>query len=171
MARRSTRHVYNPPAPPSAAEIRNRDIGAARATVACTKDGMDWFGKVYGIYATRDRAKAELDKWAAAFAQNPARELEWSVGTFENAATLKVAETIIYHHERGVSSHEILQELQEEIRRASRRGLSRSTSPTSNLMEDAMREANVKFAEQLASHLNHVEQAQLLLAGVEMGIA
>jgi hypothetical protein len=165
-----TRQTYVPPAPPSAADIREKEIASARTTLQLTnRSDMDFYKGYMGMERTRDQLKAKLAKWAEEFAKDPAYAMSWSVDTFGAAGELKVIAEILYHHDRGVSDQNILATLQDEARRSL--GLSRSTSPTSNLMEDATRIAYAKYADNLESHLRHIERAASLIAGVEAGIA
>jgi hypothetical protein len=166
---RTPRQTYTP-APPSAAEIREKAIASARTTLQLTnRSDMDFYTGYMGLERTRDQLKTKLAKWAEEFAKDPADALGWSVDTFGAAAQLKVIAEILYHHDRGVSDQNILATLQVDARRVP--ALSRSTSPTSNLMEDATRIAYAKYAESLESHLRHIERAASLIAGVEAGIA
>lgn len=163
MARRSTSRAYVLPPPPSKEERRARTVENARDRLAHPENVYLHPDCRWGAHQARAQAKEMLAKWRESFAENPSYALEWSTDVFEIAAELKVLEMMIYHHERDVSDRDILAYLEEELKRSSRWGLKRSTSPTSNLMEDALRIAHAKHAEVLRSSIEHHDEAVAVL--------
>ncbi|MDE2426299.1 MAG: hypothetical protein KGO96_10385 [Elusimicrobia bacterium] len=135
-----------------------------------SNSGKGW--RSLGFYGQRDRLKADLDKFAAKFAESPLYALEWSTPVIEAAAEYTVICGMIAAHERGVSIEDILSTVENEARRkVEYSSLSRSTSPMSNLCEDAERIAYCKIAKQLRSWCDAYSRAKGNLWAYGEGLA
>jgi hypothetical protein len=98
----------------------------------------------------RKFAREELDKFAANMAKNPAYALEWSGGAFTAAGDYEVCSWILaaVDENAGVGLEKIIKQLERDVLRAARYP-SRSTSPTSNLMEQEIARAKAELLETL----------------------
>lgn len=81
----------------------------------------------------RANAKARLDEFAAKFAKDPLRSLEWSLDVFEAAATYNVAGNAIAALGRDAPGVSGVRQRATENAMHGARWPRRSTSPTSNL--------------------------------------
>lgn len=102
----------------------------------------------YSISRARKVAEESITKFAGEIVKNPSYALSWSFDQFRNAARVEVAARFQSLVEGGYDSQVIKDEV---IRNAVRAASSnnRSTSATSNLMEDELRVAWVELAREL----------------------
>jgi hypothetical protein len=131
----------------------------------------DWFAQDghLSIYKTRDQLKEKLDAWAARFAADPAYALSWGTENCQNATDYKIVSEIIAYHEAGHDDQDICRYIEAEAqRKVNGERLSVSSSPMSNLMEQALRVSLVKFAREMRAWLDHrVAAAGTLYADAE----
>lgn len=118
---------------------------------------------------TTEALKASLARWGERFAADPPDALSWGDDTFRDAARLNVARWMQYllcsDHAKslsdaGVVAH-IERRLRDEVLQRSRE-VSRSTSPTSNLMDDERRAAFARVYERLVNSENVLDKAHAM---------
>jgi hypothetical protein len=133
-------------------------------------DRCDWFspnGIFQSIYKTRDRLKAELDKFQERFAENPVYALENSIRMFEVAAEYEVVCRMIHQYSQCSDAERVCKHLEEQASRlACSDRLEVSSSPSHNLMEAAKRIATTKYARDMRDWLNIRAQAMGDLYGL-----
>jgi hypothetical protein len=95
--------------------------------------------------ATLEEHKAMTTKLATEFLHNPSYALTWGLTYFEHAANYNVAKWIVTMFEDGQSIADIGAEATRQALQSAG-SVNRSTSPTSNLMEDYQRAAWVRVA-------------------------
>jgi hypothetical protein len=123
---------------------------------------FNWFSPdgYRSIYRTRDQLKVKLDEWVAQFARDPVYALKYGTENCQNAADFQVASQIIAYYEAGLNPRDICHDFEEEARRAVESdNLNQSTSPMSNLMEQARRIALGKFSRDMRSWLQNQDDA------------
>lgn len=150
----------------NAEKVRKEDQAAKKAeleTVAATRGEFDAFaatafadldrseeeGKLAyvasSILSQRKTATAAIAKFAAEVVESPSYALSWSINQFKYAAQLEVGHRVQRWIEAGVTYTNIKNEvIRQAMQLAS--NSSRSTSPTSNLMDDELRVAYVEIA-------------------------
>lgn len=138
---------------------------AARAVVSASRgDFVEFSKKAYGTTLDGDEAKlahaayvslnqkASAEKQIAKFATevvaNPSYALSWSLDQFKHAARIEIANRFQEMVEAGHSLEVIKAEVIKQAMQLASTS-SRSTSPTSNLMEDERRVAWVNLAREL----------------------
>ncbi len=86
--------------------------------------------------ATRSlkRAQSELAEWTEKLAKDPSYALDWGMTAFKAAADIKVLSMVAYYFSMGLDVSDIRTEFDKEVYRGASFPC-RSTSPTSNLME------------------------------------
>jgi hypothetical protein len=107
--------------------------------------------------------RAETDRWAEKFKKEPAYALEWASNIFQQSAELELYEKVrgwLLNEELRPTLHTVFRELERELRNRSKQSSYRSTSPTSNCVDDARR---IAVAEMLDG-LNSFDIRRLLMA-------
>jgi hypothetical protein len=133
----------------------------------------NWFRPegMFSVYRTRDKLKDRLDEFAARFAQDPSHALEWGTSTFEAAAEYRVVREIIAGLEVGHSPRQVCENPDDEAARETRHEtLSRSSSPTSDLMDQARRIALRKYAREVRAYVDALAEAEGVLYGAAEGL-
>jgi hypothetical protein len=125
------------------------DFEAFAATAFAKLDRSEEEGKLAyvasSILRQRKTATAAIAKFAVDVVENPSYALSWSINQFKYAAQLDVGHRVQRWIESGVEFSVIKNEI---IRKAMQlaSNSSRSTSATSNLMDDELRVAYVELA-------------------------
>lgn len=78
---------------------------------------------------------AKLEKFAEAFAKDPAHALSWGTDTFKTAAELKIYKQIVAALEDGTATLDNIRDTMMDRVLHKSRYPAQSTSPTSNLIE------------------------------------
>lgn len=125
------------------------EFEAFAATAFADLDRSDEEGKLAyvasSILSQRKTATAAIAKFAAEVVESPSYALSWSINQFKYAAQLEVGHRVQRWIEAGVTYTNIKNEvIRQAMQLAS--NSSRSTSPTSNLMDDELRVAYVEIA-------------------------
>jgi len=94
----------------------------------------------------------DLCKWQANFIENPSYALEWSQGTFENAARHKVTKLTLNALSEGHSLEKIINDLKRVVFRDSKSPV-RSTSPAHNLIKQELLAAYADMLEIVEPYL------------------
>jgi len=106
----------------------------------------------------RDRAKKELDDFAAKLASDPIYALGWAEGAYDAAGTYHVLAEVIAAFEEGCSAKDALASVTREALRGAR-WPERSTSVTSNRLSQAKTAAYANAIERL-EHLAKLEAGE-----------
>ena len=97
--------------------------------------------------------QARIAKFAVEVQENPAHAMTWAMDTFSAAAEIKVQTEVINTLKDGCSLAAAIEHCNQRVLWGARNP-ARSTSVTSNLLEQEMVVAYAKTAEQLARYSN-----------------
>lgn len=118
-------------------------------SVASIEDGK-FFGRMlsraYGDIEDLAKTKKRFDE---KFEFGPIYAMQWSGDLFEFSAKAALANELINMFDHGSSKASIIRAIVSDLKRRSLNLTSRSTSPTSNLIDDAMIQAHAKFLDGL----------------------
>ena len=134
----------------------------------------DTYGRHFGVGAMRkemERVKERLDKFVEKFQKDPCYAMSRATDTCQDAADYKVLQEILSYIDGGRDETVVCKYIEEEAeRRVEYRQLSCSTSPMSNLMEQAEEIAYRKFAKNLRATVNAKAEALGDLYAVNEGL-
>lgn len=148
--------------------VQEHNLAQAALDPRCDPLNPDSSISIYRIY---DNLKKRLDDWQSQFSTNPSYALRCATETFQVAGEYEVICIVIDHHKKGATLQNIVEHLEDIVTRNNKYGsLSCSTSPTANLMEDAMCIATAKYACELRANLDARAKAAGVLYATAEGL-